>query len=104
MAQEAQLMGMTLSEYVDTIISTRKQHTKSNNNSELQTLLSQQKAHLHHFKRKVDFYENELLQNAFQLRKGQTLEYRNIYGETVSKTITQIEDIYTILLDTIKLS
>jgi hypothetical protein len=104
LAQEAQQMGMTLSEYVDTIISTRKQHTKSNNNFELQTLLSQQKTDLHHFKRKVDFYENELLQNAFQLRKGQTLEYRNIYGETVSKTITQIEDIYTILLDTVKLS
>jgi macrodomain Ter protein organizer (MatP/YcbG family) len=69
LAQEAQQMGMTLSEYVDTIISTRKQHTKSNNNFELQTLLSQQKTDLHHFKGKSIFMKMSYCKTHFNCVK-----------------------------------
>ncbi len=106
LAQEAQQMGMTLSEYVDTVISSRKSNTLSStsNTSELATKLEFQQREIQNLKRKVGFYENDLLKKAFQNRQGQKVEYKNIHGEKVSKTINQIEDVYTILLDTVKLS
>ncbi len=106
LAQEAQQIGMTLSEYVDTVISSRKSNTQSStsNTSELATKLEFQQREIQNLKRKVNFYENDLLKKAFQNRQGQKVEYKNIHGEKVSKTINQIEDVYTILLDTVKLS
>lgn len=106
LAQEAQQIGMTLSEYVDTVISSRKSNTQSNvsNTSELATKLEFQQREIQNLKRKVNFYENDLLKKAFQNSQGQKIEYKNIHGERVNKTINQIEDVYIILLDTVKLS
>jgi len=97
---------MTLSEYVDTLIASRKSNTQSStsNTSELATKFRVSAKRDSDLKRKVNFYENDLLKKAFQNSQGQKIEYKNIHGERVSKTINQIEDVYTILLDTVKLS
>ncbi len=106
LAQEAQQIGMTLSEYVDTLIANRKSKmpTSLSNTSELSSKIDFQQREIQNLRRKVGFYENDLLKKAFQTRQGQRLEYKNIHGEKVSKTINQIEDVYTILLDSVKLS
>ncbi|MEA5139961.1 hypothetical protein [Arcicella rigui] len=106
LAQEAQQIGMTLSEYVDTLIASRKSKTPPSlsNTSELATKIDFLQREIQNLRKKVGFYENDLLKKAFQTRQGQRLEYKNIHGEKVSKTISQIEDIYTILLDSVKLS
>lgn len=106
LAQEAQQIGMTLSEYVDTLIASRKSKTQTSlsNTSELATKIDFLQREIQNLRRKVGFYENDLLKKAFQTRQGQRLEYKNIHGEKVSKTINQIEDVYTILLDSVKLS
>ena len=106
LAQEAQQIGMTLSEYVDTLIASRKSkmQTSLSNTSELATKIDFQQREIQNLRRKVGFYENDLLKKAFQTWQGQHLEYKNIHGEKVSKTINQIEDVYTILLDSVKLS
>ncbi len=106
LAQEAQQIGMTLSEYVDTLIASRKSKTQTSlsNTSELAAKIDFQQREIQNLRKKVGFYENDLLKKAFQTRQGQRLEYKNIHGEKVSKTINQIEDVYTILLDSVKLS
>lgn len=106
LAQEAQQIGMTLSEYVDTLIASRKSKTPPSlsNTSELAAKIDFLQREIQNLRKKVGFYENDLLKKAFQTRQGQRLEYKNIHGEKVSKTINQIEDVYTILLDSVKLS
>ena len=106
LAQEAQQIGMTLSEYVDTLIASRKSKTQTSlsNTSELAAKIDFLQREIQNLRKKVGFYENDLLKKAFQTRQGQRLEYKNIHGEKVSKTINQIEDVYTILLDSVKLS
>lgn len=106
LAQEAQQIGMTLSEYVDTLIASRKSKTQTSlsSTSELAAKIDFQQREIQNLRKKVGFYENDLLKKAFQTRQGQRLEYKNIHGEKVSKTINQIEDVYTILLDSVKLS
>ncbi len=106
LAQEAQQLGMTLSEYVDTLIASRKSKTQTSlsNTSELAAKIDFQQREIQNLRKKVGFYENDLLKKAFQTRQGQRLEYKNIHGEKGSRAINQSEDIYTILLDSVKLS
>ncbi len=106
LAQEAQQVGMTLSEYVETVISSRNHQVKSSEDgtSELMTTVASQQKLIDKLKTKVNFYENDLLRRAFHNHRGQTIEYNNSHGKIVSKTISQIEDVFTVLLDTVKLS
>ena len=106
LAQEAQQLGMTLSEYVDTVISTR--HSQGNqgqlkSTSELAPKLEMQKKQIQQLEGKVNFYENDLLKRAFHQHKGKSIPYVNQLGQHTQRTVNQIEDVYLILTDIVKL-
>ena len=105
LAQEAQQIGMTLSEYVDTVISSRHslQSQGSKSTSELAPKIEQQKRQIQQLEAKVNFYENDLLKNAFAKYRGQTVPYTNSFGQQVQRTVNQIEDVFLIMNDIIKL-
>lgn len=105
LAQEAQQIGMTLSEYVDTVISSRHslQSQGSKSTSELAPKIEQQKRQIQQLEAKVSFYENDLMKNAFAKYQGRTIPYMNNNGQQVQRTVNQIEDVFLIMNDIIKL-
>ena len=105
LAQEAQQIGMTLSEYVDTVISSRNslQSQGSKSTSELAPKIEQQKRQIQQLEGKVNFYENDLMKSAFAKYRGKTVPYNNSYGQPVQRTVNQIEDVFLIMNDIIKL-
>lgn len=105
LAQEAQQIGMTLSEYVDTVISTRhsQQSQSLKSTSELAPKVEMQKNQIQQLEVKVGFYENDTLKRAFQKYKGQTFPFTNYRGQPVQVTVNQIEDVYTILTNMVQL-
>ena len=106
LAQEAQQIGMTLSEYVDTVIGSRHslQNQAPKSTSELAPKIEQQKRQIQQLEAKVNFYENDLLKRAFQLHKGKAVPYTNYSGQQVQRVVNQIEDVYLILTDIVKLA
>lgn len=105
LAQEAQKIGMTLSEYVDTVISSRHslQNQAPQSTSELAPKVEMQQKQIQQLEAKVDFYENDLLKSAFNQNKGETITFQNNKGQSVKLTVNRIEDVYTILLNTVNL-
>ncbi|MDZ7896636.1 MAG: hypothetical protein U5N85_01205 [Arcicella sp.] len=105
LAQEAQQTGMTLSEYVDTVISSRHslQNQAPRSTSELAPKVEMQQKQIQQLETKVNFYENDVLKRAFQRYKGQVVPYTNHLGQPSQRTVNQIEDVYLILTDIIKL-
>jgi hypothetical protein len=105
LAQEAQQIGMTLSEYVDTVISSRHslQNHAPRSTSELAPKVEMQQKQIQQLEAKVNFYENDTLKRAFHKFQGQTLPYTNYKRQTVQRTINQIEDVYVILTDMVQL-
>jgi antitoxin component of RelBE/YafQ-DinJ toxin-antitoxin module len=101
LAQEAQKIGMTLSEYVDTVISSRHslQNQSPRSTSELAPKVEMQQRQIQKLEAKVNFYENDLLKSAFKKHQGQTVEYKNSRGQDTKAEVNRIEDVYTIFLD-----
>lgn len=105
LAQEAQQIGMTLNEYVDTVISNRHslQSQGSKSTSELTPEIEQQKRQIQQLEAKVNFYENDLLKKAFVKYRGNTIPYTNNLGQQTHRTVNQIEEVFLIMNDIIKL-
>jgi hypothetical protein len=105
LAREAQQIGMTLSEYVDTVISTRhsQQSQSPKSTSELAPKVEMQRNQILQLEAKVNFYENDTLKRAFLNYQGQVVPYTNYKGQLVQRTVNQIEDVYIILTDIAKL-
>lgn len=105
LAQEAQQIGMTLSEYVDTVITSRHslQSQGSKSTSELAPKIEMQRKQIQQLEAKVNFYENDLLKRAFVKHQGKTLTYKNSFEQQTQRTVNQIEDVYLIMNDIIKL-
>jgi hypothetical protein len=106
LAQEAQQIGMTLSEYVDTVIGSRHslQNQAPKSTSELAPKIEMQKKQIQQLEAKVNFYENDLLKRAFQSYKGRTVPYVDHSGQQTQRMVNQIEDVYLILTDIVKLA
>ena len=105
LAQEAQKIGMTLSEYVDTVISSRHslQNQAPRSTSELAPKVETQREQIRQLEAKVNFYESDTLKRAFYKHQGQTLPYTNYKRQQVQRKVNQIEDVYTILTDMVQL-
>ena len=89
LAQEAQALNITLSEYVEGIT--------ENHDSGKNVLLAQKT-------KQVEFYENELLQTLYYQNKGKTFDFTNAKGETMKANVETIQDVYTILINSFKIS
>lgn len=105
LAQEAQTIGMTLSEYVDTLISSRHslQSQTPRSTSELSPKVEIQQKQIQQLEAKVSFYENDFLKSAFNQNRGETVTYQNKKGQSVKLTVNRIEDVYTILINSVNL-
>ena len=108
LAQEAQQTGMTLSEYVDTVISTRhsqKQTVSSFSSSELSGKLEQSKKRINTLDNSLKFYEeNPFLLKIFNHYKGQTFPYVDYRGVSHQIVINQISDIFAVLISSYKIT
>ena len=108
LAQEAQQTGMTLSEYVDTVISTRhsqKQTAPSFSSSELSGKLEQSKKAIHTLDNSLKFYEeNPFLLKIFNNYRGQTLPYVDYRGISHQVVINHISDIFAVLISSYKIT
>jgi hypothetical protein len=105
LAQEAQKIGMTLSEYVDTVISSRHslQNQAPRSTSELAPKVEMQQKQIQQLEAKVGFYENDFLKSTFNQYRGETVPFQNSKGQSVKITVNRIEDVYTILLNSVNL-
>ena len=89
LAQEAQKLNITLSDYVESIVSNYEPGVKN--------LAPELKA-------KIEFYENDILKDFFTANKGKTFDFKNAKGEPIKITINSLQDIYTVLINSFKTS
>lgn len=94
LAREADSYSMSLSEYVETIVANRNsQHDDD----------AQLHVEIQRLQEKVQYYERGLLRKAYKKNKGRVIAYVNVEGDEKSRTINRIEDVFAIILDTVKL-
>jgi len=96
MAMEAKEYGMSLSEYAEVIASTRHD---SGSNQEQQELLKEIKS----LKAKIGFYESDLLRKHLEANRGEINHFTDSLGNHREIQITSLEDIYTVIINSIKL-
>jgi hypothetical protein len=95
LAKEANGYSMSLSEYVELLASRRNENNVRDDQSHGKELKR--------LRRKVAFYENDLLKAALEKHYGKTIDYETTDGEVKELTINRIEDVFQVVLDTIKL-
>ncbi|NBB19330.1 hypothetical protein GVN20_08200 [Runella sp. CRIBMP] len=105
LAQEANQNAMTLSEYVETVVSLRHQRTNhapqksSYTFNEWESKINNAKKQTEQVQTQLDFYEkNPLLLELFKSHKGQSVSYLNVQGQKQSIVINQIADVFTVLI------
>lgn len=103
LAHEANQNGMTLSEYVETVVSMRHQtntHQKSNYSlNEWESKVSNAKRQSEPLQIRLDFYEKHpVLLELFKIHRGQTVSYINGQGYTQEIVISQVADVFMVLV------
>ncbi|SOE23172.1 hypothetical protein SAMN06298216_3562 [Spirosomataceae bacterium TFI 002] len=83
---EAQKLGLTLSEYSEIILENRNESK-----------------HCQELKRKVNFYENKTLRHLFNINKGKQISFTDNNGKEHKLHIDTIQDIYTVIINTLKI-
>lgn len=95
LAQEAQKLSITLSEYVEGIVANYNPTAQSTETSD-----SLIKA----CKDKVNFYENDILKELFIANKGKTFDFTTAKGASLNVKINTLQDVYTVLINSFKTS
>ena len=85
---------MSLSEYVELITANRNNQTYDDGKLQVE---------LKRLEEKVSFYESDLLRKAYKKHKGEVIDYVSVSGDEKSISINRIEDIFVVILDSIKL-
>jgi hypothetical protein len=91
LAAEAKKAGLTLSEFVETLI------------QELGTAVEIEKKEVETLKQHLSFYENDILLDLFKTYEKQEIKFTNPKGENLEITIKEPKDVYTILINSYKL-
>ena len=102
LAQKADKLGLTLSEYVENLIMNSEklfEKFKVQENEERERLTQEHTE----IKGKIDFYENDLLKNLFKKYKNQTAEFKDESNETIKLKIVDIKNIFTIITSSFKI-
>jgi hypothetical protein len=107
LAQEANQSGMTLSEYVDTVISARhyqnQQSTGTHFNSDLKLKLEKSKQENQQILKALEFYEsNAILKNLFFQNQGKKIQFPDAYGRNQEIRIQSVADIFTVIIHSFK--
>lgn len=93
LAQAAQKLNITLSEYVESIVVNHNQETVNPLENVVNPL-----------KEKLAFYENDTLKALFTEHKGKTYEFTGASGKSIKVTVNGLQDVYTILINSFKIS
>lgn len=88
LAHEAQTLGMTLSEYVESLVLNRSAFARSLSTRE----------QVNELEKRLAFYESGKLADALEKHKGKTHPLKN--GREIR--VESIQDVFTILLDPLK--
>ena len=91
LASEAKKAGLTLSEFVETLI------------QELGTAVQLEKNELEKVKQELALYENEILLDWFKKYEGQEIKFVNSKCENITIKIKEPKDVYTVLINSFKL-
>lgn len=110
LANEANQIGMTLSEYVETVLSLRHRKVdtpipqKSNYTlNEWESKLNNAKKQTEVLQQRLSFYEGDRILNYFfEFYEGQVLKYPNLQNQEQSILITKISDMFTVLIHSFK--
>ena len=92
LAHEAGRYGLTLSEYVENILLDLDGASKAD-----ETLIN-------NLKEKLAFYENDILKHLFKKFNGELIEFKNEKGDDLKIRISKLTDIYTIIINSFKIS
>ena len=106
LAKEAQQHGMTLSEYVDTLVLLRHQKQTKEESLKSNSVLLKAEREVESLKSRVvdlqgrlHFYEgNTLIVDMFNAHRGQKVHLSDEKGKQRSITIDSISDIFTVLI------
>lgn len=106
LAQEANQNAMTLSEYVETVVSLRHQKAANSTQQKPNYSLNEWESKVNHARKqleqtqmKLDFYEKDSILNYFlESYRGQTLEYPTAQGQKKAIKIQQVADVFTVLV------
>lgn len=91
LAKEAQGIGLTLSEYLEMLISQRKSIGTGGDSHLIESL-----------RKKVAFYENSALKDYFQEFKGKTYSVLGANGQRETRQINSMEETFEIILSLAK--
>lgn len=102
LAQEADSYGMTLSEYIESIVGGRHTPSYSPTIAQLSAKEHQLESQIEILSQKLAVYENDKLKQIFERNKGKFIEYADSNSKKQQKRIYSIEDAYNVILDTVK--
>lgn len=89
LAENAEKIGLTLSEYIESLVTNYEKFAIK----EKEGLI-----------KKIQFYECDILKSLYELYKNKTVPYLNSKNETVNVTIKNVEDVFTIIINSFKIS
>jgi len=92
LANEAKSRGLTLSEYVENLLLSLGD-VDGLNQKEVERLKDQ-----------LAFYENSVLLSFYNKYKGQEIKFNNAEGDSIQVKVKEPKDIYTVLINSFKLS
>lgn len=93
LAIEADRYSMSLSEYVEVLVARRHEnHSENENRGEVERL-----------KKRLVVYENDKLLKLYEKHKGQTIPYKDQFGNEKQIVIGTIQDLYFYIMQSIKL-
>ncbi len=92
LANEARHRGLTLSEYVENLLLALEDNDESSQ-KEIDKLKGQ-----------LGFYENDTLLSFYNKYKGQEIKFNNVEGDSMQVKIKEPKDIYTVLINSFKLT
>ena len=99
LSNEARQLGITLSEYVESLILNKQEANKLINIESEQNIKT-----VNELKQKLAFYENNFLTDLFNEHKNKVVIYKNRENKSVELKINEINDIYTILINSFKIN
>lgn len=95
LTNESSQHGMSLSEYVEMIISNRKEKIPENNFKEVNLQLQK-------LQERIDYYEKNILGSLFDKHRGKELQFKAPNGEMKPRVINTPSDLLEVIISSIK--
>ncbi|PMD99314.1 hypothetical protein BWI97_02645 [Siphonobacter sp. BAB-5405] len=105
LAQEAQQLGLNLSEYVESVILMRNDTTTQVVEKKVYAESpadEKLKSRIITLEKELAFYENDILKAFYTSSYGQTVSVNDAQGKTLSIKIQSVKDVYTVLINSFR--